>query len=527
MSTKLLLCQHAEQLQAACILREMHSTYSDVIDPAIRKVLTTRGEQMGTGLSPQDLFYREVSHVQDLFEALLEYESDIMAGNFTPADIINIIASVNSILEGMLHAAIDYRQSKALSYGTGMELTRTPEFMPWTSTSGTSGVRTLIHKQFMLTLDSAIPEVRDLETREQLFQHMIALADNILDGYNSQIASICNNEDMVEYTMQVEEQYRQERHNLIGPFLEHKQYERAGSLAEKYCDFEMLIRICEETGNQERIQRYQQQFADKGFSDFLFSWYMKEGKQGRLLSLPTPQQTQLNSFLQKDEFGYLKWLHDIECKDFLSAHNTLLNLGRNEEEYLAKKKTLLSLAKLAALAHGDADEQLKTNISDIDDEQELILNQELLPTELLQTMNVDADHMKVLTPLELLQLYICDENTSATEYDFKKALDLLQFLNQDDPAIDYETIRISIWCKAILRDKAIWTHTATGDPIDSIRDTIFFKTIELAVTDGCEPSSLLPDFQSMLTCDTLSPVSTDKQLQFLLGAVYEMANNYT
>jgi hypothetical protein len=29
-----------------------------------------------------------------------------------------------------------------------------------------------------------------------------------------------------------------------------------------------------------------------------------------------------------------------------------------------------------------------------------------------------------------------------------------------------------------------WTHTATGDPIDSIRDTIFFKTIELAVTDG-------------------------------------------
>jgi nuclear pore complex protein Nup133 len=45
--------------------------------------------------------------------------------------------------------------------------------------------------------------------------------------------------------------------------VEHKQYERAGSLAEKYCDFEMLIRICEETGNQERIQRYQQQFADK------------------------------------------------------------------------------------------------------------------------------------------------------------------------------------------------------------------------------------------------------------------------
>jgi hypothetical protein len=45
------------------------------------------------------VFVLQVSHVQDLFEALLEYESDIMAGNFTPSDIINIIASVNSILE--------------------------------------------------------------------------------------------------------------------------------------------------------------------------------------------------------------------------------------------------------------------------------------------------------------------------------------------------------------------------------------------------------------------------------------------
>lgn len=59
--------------------------------------------------------------------------------------------------------------------------------------------------------------------------------------------------------------------------VDHEQYERAASLGEKYCDFEILIKLCEATGNQERIQRYQQQFADKGFSDFLFSWYMKEG----------------------------------------------------------------------------------------------------------------------------------------------------------------------------------------------------------------------------------------------------------
>ena len=46
------------------------------------------------------------------------------------------------------------------------------------------------------------------------------------------------------------------------------------------------------------------------------------GKRGRLLSLPERQQTQLQNFLQQDEFGYLKWLHDIECRDFKSVSLT-------------------------------------------------------------------------------------------------------------------------------------------------------------------------------------------------------------
>ena len=40
----------------------------------------------------------------------------------------------------------------------------------------------------------------------------------------------------------------------------HKLYERAASLAEKYCDYDVLVRICEETDNEERLQRYMEQF---------------------------------------------------------------------------------------------------------------------------------------------------------------------------------------------------------------------------------------------------------------------------
>ncbi|KAH3854402.1 hypothetical protein DPMN_096944, partial [Dreissena polymorpha] len=445
-----------------------------------------------------------------------------MKGNFTPADIIIIIITVNPVLEAMLHAALQHRENRFSLYSSARDLKPRPEFIPWTSTTGTSGTRTILLKQIQLTHQSGIAECRDVETRSQLFQQVMGLSDVILEGYTAQIASLVDNPDMAEYRSQLQDQFAQQRRALIAPFLENDQFERAGSLAEKYCDFEMLIRVCEATGNQDRVQRYQTQFADKGFSDFLFSWYMKEGKQGRLLTLPIPQHTQLQSFLQKDEFGYLKWLHDIECKNYREAHTTLLNLGRNEETYLAKKKTLLSLSKLAALAYGDDDDEINANIRDINEEQELILNQELLPVELLEQMNVDAEHMKVLSPVELIQLYICDENLTATEYDFKKALDLMQFIDAEDPAIDYDDIRTSIWCRSILRDKASWTHTPTGDPLDSVRDTIFFKTVSLAITDGWEPQQFLPDIHLLLSSEILGGLGTNKQLQFLLRAVYEL-----
>ena len=45
--------------------------------------------------------------------------------------------------------------------------------------------------------------------------------------------------------------------------VEYEQFDRAASLAEKYYDFDILIRICEATDNQDRLQRYITQFADR------------------------------------------------------------------------------------------------------------------------------------------------------------------------------------------------------------------------------------------------------------------------
>ena len=69
----------------------------------------------------------------------------------------------------------------------------------------------------MLTLEAALPEARDPETKGQLFKQLQGLADTILDGYTSQLASLAQNPDMAQYMSQIEEKYLQERHSLINP----------------------------------------------------------------------------------------------------------------------------------------------------------------------------------------------------------------------------------------------------------------------------------------------------------------------
>lgn len=76
-------------------------------------------------------------------------------------------------------------------------------------------------------------------------------------------------------------------------------------------------------------------------------------------------------------------------------------------------------------------------------------------------------------------MYICDENVLANELDFKKALDLLNYLEDDE---ERESRRLRIWAKAILRDA--WTQFDTDNVLQSISGSIFFKIIEFTLSTG-------------------------------------------
>ena len=102
-----------------------------------------------------------------------------------------------------------------------------------------------------------------------------------------------------------------------------------------------------------------------------------------------------------------------------------------EGEILARKKTQLSLAKLAALALDD-NEVMDEKVAKVDQEMCLVAAQEQLPTSVLSQFGFDRESMRVLTPREMIELYVGEENVEADHIDFKKALDLLGFVNLEE-----------------------------------------------------------------------------------------------
>ncbi|NWI13427.1 NU133 protein, partial [Crypturellus soui] len=522
MATRLLLCEHAEKLAAAIVLKNHHSRLPDLVNAAILMALNKRECDIPPNLTPADVFFREVSQIDSIFECLLEEEEQILKE--TPVESMEwaqIVVNVNNIIKDMLQAACQYRQSRASLYKTGELPEREPEYLPWTASSGPAGVRAAIMRQHGVILKVVYPQV-DSNLRGIVAEQLVALLDCFLDGFVAQLLSVDRPADQERYS-NLEMEYVQKRSELLSPLLSLGQYQLAAALAEKYCDFDILVQMCEQTDNQARLQRYMSQFADQvilflNFSDFLFRWYLEKGKRGKLLSQPIAQHGQLANFLQAHE--HLSWLHEINSQDLQKAHRTLQTLANMETRYFAKKKTLLGLSKLAALASDFSEDILQEKIEEISEQERFLLHQETLPEQLLVEKQLNLNEMPVLSAPQLIDMYICDENRRANEYDFKKALDLLEYIDEDEE-VDVNDLKLKILCKALQRDG--WSNSeGKDDPIEASKDSIFVKILQKLLKEGVQLSEYLPEVKDLLQAEELGTLKSNPYFKFVLKANYEL-----
>ncbi|KAK7083096.1 hypothetical protein SK128_015202 [Halocaridina rubra] len=509
MLTRVALAENDEKLAFASTLRAKHNDHQHLVDAAIRYVLNDRGENITGKLTPADVFYRRISRVDSIVWGLLRAQEEVLSADAAPRDAPGTIHTVNSLLLTLLSSA----KSPTGNVNTLANPSSDPpmELIPWTASQGPRGMRTLLLQQHGTTVQVELDRAEDGATRAKLYIQMVDLADHILTGYQPQIRSLMALSQ--ESHSALLRAYERDRYNLIQPLVQGGQYDQAVGLAEKYCDFRTLVEVCDRTENQERLNQYMTQFGSEGFSDFVFRWYLETGKRGRLLQ--HGNQGDLSRFLQ--DYTSLAWLHQIQSRDFASAHTTLRQLAREESAFLSRKKTLLSLSKLcnlAASSPGTGDAGLLEDDT-LALEEELIIYQEQLPEPVLTAHSLDPETMRVLSPNELIHLYTGEENTYANEFDFKKALDLLAFVSTEEVA----DLKKHIWIRAVLRNS--WEHMDTDNPLEAISETLFFKTIELAFTQGSDVQELLIPVEEVLDSTEIGNLRDDATFQFLVNAGYE------
>ncbi|GAB1293790.1 Nuclear pore complex protein Nup133 [Apodemus speciosus] len=532
MTTRLLLCEHAEKLSAAITLKNHHSRLPDLVNSAILLALNKRECEVPASLTPADVFFREVSQVDTICECLLEHEEQVLRDvALVSQEWADVAVDVNTVLKDMLQAATHYRLNKSSLYSQEEPLGKEPEYVPWTATSGPSGIRTAVMRQHGIILKTVYPQA-DSNLRSVVMEQLVALIDCFLDSYVSQLKSLEKCSDQERYSS-LEVEYLQKRSELLSPLLTLGQYPWAASLAEKYCDFDILVQMCEQTDNQARLQRYMTQFADQYrhhmhawkkpeegvgiFQTFSFVGTWKKENGANCYLSPFPQHGQLANFLQAHE--HLSWLHEINSQELEKAHTTLLGLANMETRYFAKKKTLLGLSKLAALASDLSEDTLQEKIEAMAEQERFLLHQETLPEQLLTERQLSLSAMPVLTAPQLISLYICEENRRANEYDFKKALDLLEYIDEEED-VSIDDLKLEILCRALQRDD--WSGSdGKDDPIEVSKDSVFVKILQKLIKDGIQLSEYLPEVKDLLRAEQLGNLRANSYFEFVLKANYE------
>ena len=279
------------------------------------------------------------------------------------------------------------------------------------------GLRTLLIDQHKLTVSTGVALTKDPQMKAALVQQLVDVADLILTEYSNQLECLETSHacgaGKSDRLFKVKEEFVAVRKKLISPLMDLEFYEKASSLAEKYADFETLILVCEKSDNDQRLHRYIAEFASRGFSDFLYQYYLDKGQKGKLLQQPAAYHHHVNKFL--NEHSDLSWLHDIRTNSYGKATTTLRSLALKEEDYFGRKKSMLSIAKLCALASDEPQQIINEKVESIADEQAKMLHQETLPQCILDHLGESTATMRVMPPEELISLYVSDFNEEATE----------------------------------------------------------------------------------------------------------------
>ncbi|KAJ8713778.1 hypothetical protein PYW08_007398 [Mythimna loreyi] len=502
-STESALCGLAEQLCAAAALRRLQQgPDAQLIDAAIYQVVCGDNpeveeepeveEALSSGaLSPGDVCYRRVSRVSRVLRALAlapPPQHDARAQATHAAATINILTSVLSGVAATRAqwaggAAAPALGPRALLPALGALLRR--------------GVLQAAH------------QCPDATLRAQVYEAAATLADLILTDAEHLNAS--------SHTQHVYERIRRE---AIQPFIDEGQTERAAALAEKFKDFELLIEMCIKSNDLDKLFAYIDKYSNEGIASVTFASLADGGGARAALLLravgarcAAPLRAWLRAAPARTP---LLALHELSTQHYARAAEALLVMANEELDSVNRLTTTASLAKLCLVASDEPGSQQSGAWQRLESRLALAEQHAALPRDIRLHHGLDAHDTKVLPPEDVVQMYIDSESKSLTEYDYKKALDLTDYIQDMERRDD---LRLRVWCACIRRDD--WSSCRVEAPADELHNKMFFRLIDLVHVMGGDLELLLPPVEDILTAPELAELVSDSRFHFIIKYGYE------
>jgi len=433
---------------------------------------------------------------------LIDLESSLLDDTNVIQQQIENIISVGEILTKSYIACWRYRQIAMEKYNLPAD-----HHVPWTGSPDGINNRHILTKQIKITLEKALGKVDSTKVGSVLTQQIVLLADLLLDAFDKELR-ISKSKPSVEYDALLDD-FQQRRRFIIQSLATMGYIEEAMTLAQKYEDFFMLISLCEQTNDVNKLEQYKVMFREQGFLDVLYNWYMEQGNWGRLLSLKEQSSNEDYSNLLSSH-PYLSWIHHIGNDDFGKAAISLKTLAHEENAFSGRQKMMLVLSNLAALASEEPD--VEDHVTGVEHELENIEHQ----NNILQALGKDLETRPPNKPDDIIEQCLGD-NTGVFEECYPSIIHTLNSVQDVTRRMELST---ATWCKCILNDR--WEACALLQLNAILGEKLFTKTLQFCLQNDTY-KGLIPKFEDIISsAELVNRLKTDQSFYQQLKACYEM-----
>ncbi|CAM9732821.1 unnamed protein product, partial [Chrysoparadoxa australica] len=338
---------------------EALSLLQEGITSTLEKRGITQDELKKTGLSASDFFFSCVTGTTDGLGELHTNPSLLPrymneANQSDGAAVINVLSGV---ISAMQQAAFRWREQQSHIYSCGTRA------FPWTSSEP---VRGLVSDHLAL-----YSQLRSLKL-EAAAHHVGGLAKLLLGGYKMQ--EECGGvkrggEGWEEWCRG----YEKAKDQALYPLMR-CDVTLAKELALLHRHFQGLLRLCDEAGEAGRRELIELmiQLHDvvgdsaphETFPQYVLGQLYRQGRPADLLECGAAVPALMSRFLGEVGAKELDWVHLMCQGNYTDATQALCTVAVEEEESLAERKTLLSLAKLSHLCDGEEEGSICQSIND-------------------------------------------------------------------------------------------------------------------------------------------------------------------